>query len=148
MTATLLEATDEIFALFRTRWLADSPALNDGVAPEIRWQGRSYVELPRLPYVLAHIVDGGPPIQYLTDANAQQLIRRKGFVAIQVRVPVGEGDAFGLQLATVARNAFERRDTPSGVFFFDCQIHRHTEPAGAPYAQFTVTAHFSFGEIR
>lgn len=148
MTATLLQATDEIFALFRAEWLANSPALNGGQAPAILWQGRAYPTLPKLPYVLAHIVDGGPPIQYLVDSESRQLIRRKGFVTIQIRVPIGEGDAFGLQLATVARDAFERRDTPSGVFFFDCQIHRHTESPGSPHAQFTVTAHFSFCEIK
>lgn len=146
MSATVEEATDEVFALFRTYWLENTPTLNNGQAPEIRWQGVAYRDVPKLPYSLASIVDVGRPLETIADSENVARFQRSGFVNVQVRVPLGEGDAFGIRLATVARNAFERRPTDSGLFFFDCEIHRHTESETDPYAQFTVTANFSYGE--
>lgn len=148
MSATTLEATDEVFALFRTYWLANSPAQTpSGLAPEVRLQGVAYTANPKLPYCVASITDSGRPVQYLADGNSTVRIQRTAFVTIQIRVKPGEGDSFGLRLAQVARAAFERRDTASGVFFFGCQITRHTETKEDPFAQFTVTADFSYGEI-
>lgn len=149
MTATLSQARDEIQAKFLAVWNAETPALNGGQAPEVRWQGLdNYSEAadPGKPWArvtIRHVPSG----QTTLGEAPNRRFTRRGTLTIQVFTPVGNsGLALLENFATIVRYAFEGQTTPSGVWFRNVSVEEADPYQG--WNQFNVTANFEYDEAR
>ena len=129
MSLTYDQAVDEMFALFRTAWNANTAAIV-GTVPEVRWQG---VESKVVP-----IVDGywcristqnlGEKQTTFKSAIAQDTNRRytsKGLLFVQIFCPMSDSDSMskGRQLGEVAKKAFRGKATPAAVWFRNARVN-------------------------
>lgn len=138
-------ARDEILDLFYQKWKTDTPALNSGAEVEVAWPGVEYVPDASKPWARI-VTHHGSNASLTLGPPRQSRITRTGIVAVQVFAPTMEAGGLLLcqNLGIIARSAFERQSTPSGVWFRNVQL-REVGTDGA-WHQMTVTAQFEYDE--
>lgn len=148
-TPTLDSARDEIFGLFNTKWVADTPAINGGTPILVEWQGVDSGSPPPSDEAYARIT-----LRYATSNQStfgktgQRRFVRPGVVTVQVFAPVsaGGGLSFAEQAAIIARDAFEGIGTASGIWFRNSRI-LDVGPDKSWY-QMNVVNEFQYDELR
>jgi hypothetical protein len=119
------QAEDSILGVLKTKWDADTPALNGATIvplvyeltePDLKQHPRDSAK-PWARVVVRH-ADAGKTSLTASDKTARY--RRVGIVWVQVFVPAGYGSAFTLarQLAQVAQAAYEGKRSPDGAVVF------------------------------
>ena len=148
-------AVDEILTMFKDAWDAGSPPYGPGGgAPvDVRYPNVDVGVEPdqRHPWarvVLQHVTGE----QYSLGIPGSRLWEHVGLLAIQIYVPVGRGLATAHQLAMIAKNAFEGRSSPSGVWFRNCHFQEVGSDAENPevkaWDQTNVLVQFCYDERR
>lgn len=155
MNCTMPVAVDEMLTMFKQAWDAGSPphGRNGNTAVEVRWPNDDAGKEPdqALPWarvVLQHMAGG----QYSLGVPGNRLWEHEGLLAIQIYVPVGRGLATARELAMIAKNAFEGRSSPSGVWFRNCHFQEVGQDAENPetkaWDQTNVLVQFVYDEQR
>lgn len=150
MTATVEQARDEIQARFLADWQALSTTIPGiSAVPEVRWQGLDdnagppTTDAPWARVTLTH----GAGLRHTFGRIGERRMERVGVLTVQVFYPIKKsGMSRLLKLATIVRNAFENRTTPSGVWFRNVAIREQTPYQG--WNQVNVTADFVYDELR
>ena len=146
---TTPSAKDEIFALFRTKWNADTPALTGAGAIPVEWPGvdSGAPSSPDQPYaaIFMRIINSR---QSTFGETGQRRFTRFGLITVQCFAPLsaGNGSTFAENEAIIARDAFEGIGSDSGIWFRNVR----TIEIGATkeYYQFNVVAEFQFDEMK
>ena len=139
MSATYLEAINEIQDIFKSAWDATGHAAVyenvDGSQPS--------TTAPWARVTVRHVSGGQASL-----ANHVGVRRwyRLGIVTVQVFVPMGEGLSEAYTLSKIISDAYEGAATPSGVWFRNVRINE-VGPDGEWY-QFNVSADFTYDELR
>jgi len=129
------DAVDEILAMLKAAWDAGSPPYGAGgnTVVDLRWPNDDVGAEPTqgVPWanVRLHHVNGD---QYSLGEVGGRLFEHEGILAVQVFVPIGRGDAAARALCMVAKNAFEGKASPSGVWFRRCRFQDVGRDAGNP----------------
>lgn len=147
MPTTFDEAYNQIFALFKTKWEADTPTITGGAAPEIFYQGLTDVGVqpPDEPWCrisLQHVTNNQSALD--PDGGLKRFTAI-GLVTVQIFVPIGQGLTLIRKLAPVAKEAFQgTRTSDDSIWFRDATV---TEVGtDGPWNQFNVTATFTYDE--
>lgn len=144
---TLDSARDEILGLFRTKWEADTPALNGGSAVLVEWQGVDSKSPPKAdePYARIAVRHTSAGQSTLGPAGGRRFTH-SGLVTVQVFAPFSAGGGLSLaeQLAMVARDAFRGVGTDSGIWFRNTRISE-VGPSGA-WFQLNVVSEFQYDD--
>jgi len=142
-------ARDEIQALFWDYWKAQTPVLTGGAPAMVQWQGVDSGEAPtpNAPWArfdLRHTLGR----QTTFGSTGHRRFLRKGLIQIQVFVPnsrgVGLSDAE--KYSTIARDAFEGKGTPSGIWFRNASIQEIGVNEG--WFQMNVSVEFVYDEMK
>lgn len=141
-------ARDEIFTRFREDWEAESPAVAGGTAPLTVWQaqepedGEPRADKPWCRVTVQHNVSGQRTF------GDRRRFERLGIVTVQIFTPLSvEQDlTMAEALAVIARDAFEGRHTPSGVWFRNIRM-QEVGPS-APWFQLNVVGEFVYDEVK
>lgn len=142
------EARDSIFAQFRSHWdQSIYPVL--GVIPTVLWQGQENSVLPsnQEPFVRATVLHASGRQATLAGPGGARWERR-GICIIQCFGPIqgGKGLTLADRMAAVAKDAFEGRSTPEGVWFRNCRLSE-VGPADG-WFQMNVAAEFTYDEVK
>jgi hypothetical protein len=148
---TITEARDDIMAAFRVEWNSRAAAANGGTLPKVIWQRvePSGAQKPKGTEAWARITvehnEGG---QATFGGPGNRLFDREGIVTVQVFTPQksDQGGTVLEALGAIARDAFEGRSTPSGVWFRDVRL-QEVGP-DEPWWQLNVTAKFNYDELK
>lgn len=146
MSVTTPQAVDEMRAIFFDWWRNHAHEAWDGGVPEVVWQGvqtDGNVARSTLPWA-RHAVMHRDGAQRTFGETSR--FEREGFVFVQVFAPkdFARGFETAEALAVVARNAYEGKQTPSGVWFRSA-THREVGSA-EPWWQFNVDIEFTYEE--
>lgn len=118
-------ARDEMFALLRTKWVAEAPAVvGGGYTPDLQWPGVAYSPPPNnRAFGRVSLLTTTGRQSSLASAGGVRRWERRGVLIVQCFGPLSVGNAYDIaeRLATIARNAFEGQTTPGGVWFRDCR---------------------------
>jgi len=144
-------ARDEMLALFRVAWEANSPALNGGTAPRIYWQRNEVAEAdkPQSDEAWARVtVQHNEAGQRTLGQTGNRRFDRVGVITVQVFTSQKEDpDGSVLEaLGIIARDAFEGNTTSSDVWFRNVRL-QETDPDD-PWWQLNVLADFSYDDIK
>lgn len=146
---TITDARDEIFRLLLDEWNQFASGVFTPAAAII-WQGQE-TSTPRpadLAYARATVMhtDGGQAT--LVDSVGAIRWRRRGFCIVQCFGPqsTGKGLTIAEGLATIAKNAFEGRSSPGGIWFRNCRINE-VGISGA-WFQVNAIAEFTYEEVK
>ena len=145
---TNTEARDSIFAQFRSYW--DQAAYGVlGLIPTVLWQGQENSSPPsnQEPYARATVLHTAGRQATLAGPGGARWERR-GVCLIQCFGPVqgGKGLTLAERMATVAKDAFEGKSTPEGVWFRNC---RQIDIGSADgWFQINVAADFQYDEVK
>ncbi len=154
MTATVEQAEDEMRALFKAFWDANTASIV-GYVPEVRWQG---IEKKATPdgsrfwcrFSTQEVVENLNSLSDCVQADGQRRYEHGGLIYVQIFAPKAEANSFrkGKQLAKVARNSFRGKSTsPGNVWFRKARINEIPSPDVAVTYQFNVVIEYSFDEI-
>jgi len=146
MSVTTATARDEASTLFFDHWRAHAHEVWEQGVPEIVWQGVSTdgdvarSDVPWARFSMLH--NEAPQRTFGTTARFE----RMGVIIVQVFSPTSfeEGLEIAEGLAVVARNAYEGRTTPSGVWFRNSRL----QEAGVtkPWWQVNMSTEFTYEE--
>lgn len=149
------EAVDEMLTMLNAAWTAGSPPYGPGggAAVDIRWPNSDAGTEPDQAFPWARVVlqhtAGG---QYSLGIPGNRLWEHEGLLVIQIYVPVGRGLATARRLAMIAKNAFEGKASPSGVWFRNCHFQEIGQDAENPetraWDQTNVLVQFTYDEQR
>ena len=149
MLPTLDSARDEILGLFNVKWAADTPAINEGVAIPIEWQGvdSGSPPDPNAPFCRV-TVNHATGQQSTFGAVGERRFTRSGVVTVQIFAPLsaGGGLSFAVKAAIIARNAYEGIGTDSGIWFRNARI-QEIGPSET-WHQINVVTDFFYDELR
>lgn len=153
MTAAYNEARDQIFALFKTAWDANTAALTPGAyVPEVRWQGKEVGTKPPSDKHWARIstqsvLETQATLSDCVEEPGKSRYESSGLVFVQVFSPKSQATAYevGQQLAIVARNAFRGKKTSGQVWFRNVRIN-NLDPENLFY-RFNVVAEYEYDEV-
>lgn len=146
---TVAEGRSAILSQFFVAWQANTPAVNGGTVPEVRWQGVEQLSLPdgSEAWARAHIQhnDGN---QTTFGSVGGRRFRRIGIVTIQIFVPLQEGLTLSDALVKIAMDAFEGQHATldTGVWFRNVRF-REVGPDG-PWFQANVLADFVYDNTK
>lgn len=148
-TITKTQARDEVFALFRTAWLADSTSQDvelryEDVGPKEPPSAPSEGQAPAWARIQMRWADGD---QISLGGNqGSSIFDRSGIITIQVFAPSGDGRVLSDQLTEIALNALEGKTTTSGVRI---RRARHIDVGiDGPWFQVNVTANFEYDRLK
>jgi hypothetical protein len=148
---TLSDARNQMFERFWTDWQANTPAVNSGVVPEVRWQGDDSGDKPDASAAWARIgILHATAGQETFGTVGNRCFGRTGQVIIQIFAPLsrGEGLTQAEALAMIAQNAFEGKTAgPGGEIWFRDVVINEIGPDAA-WFQFNVTATFNYDELK
>jgi len=152
MTATFTQARDQMLDLLNVAWLANTPAINGGVAPTIQWEGVAIDDADFPPrdgaWAKVFIRHQTGNQSTLSKGSGSTRFEKGGTLTVQVFAPLGEGEGLmkSQQLAEVGKNAFEGQATSRQVWFRDVRI----EEIGVdgPWFQMNVVLTFEYDELR
>lgn len=142
-------AVDTILGLFKEHWEAETPALNAGSPVRVEWPGVDSGGTPPPDQPYARIRVRHTTSRQVTFGKVgERRFNRPGFVTVQIFAPIvgGSGLTFAENLATIARNAYEGRGTPSGIWFRRSAIQDIGEDG--TFHQFNVVVEFEYDEMR
>lgn len=151
MTATYITARGEIFQTFLTAWNANTPAVNGGVIPEIRWQGVESRDTPPTNAAWAHIfITHEAMNQQTLGETGNRRFERRGMVTVVVNTPLslGQGLTLNENLATIAKDAFEGISTANAIWFRDVLIKEVGADPEGPWFVTHITAEFRYDELK
>lgn len=142
MTATLIEARDDIFALIKTAW--DSVGFADNMIwPDVSenipiasgepWARTTFNITDRRQASLHN--DGGL-VRYGTI----------GFTTIQIFTPIGDGQVQNITIGQTMLDGLEGKSTPNGVWFRNVRYNQ--VGASGDFLQANVITEFSFDEVK
>lgn len=142
MSATFLEAIDDMFEVVRAAW-------DTTVWPEenIMWPDMGN-EIPATPdpWIRVRTVFGSGGQATLANHEGRRRFRRDGTIIIQLFTPSGEGLSRAWELGKVLVDALEGTATPRGVWF------RNTRPndigPDGDWYQINVLADFEYDEVK
>jgi len=124
MTATYIEALDELQAMFSTGWIAGAPPIV-GVVPFISWPGLERKDPPESDKYYTRFS------QQTSNEEQSNLkgvgLRRytiEGFLFIQIFAPLSdtEGVDNARQLAVMVRDIYKGKQTVSSIFLRNARI--------------------------
>lgn len=143
-----VQAGPEMNKMFEDVWKAQTPALV-GYVPEIRWQGIEYETVPDLTKCYArstirHVPGGGHSL----GGRGNTRWNRYGIVLLQVFVPLSLFNhlTFARGLGMIARDAFEGRSSPGGIWFRKCRLSEIGPTDG--WFQVDVVNEFTYDEVK
>jgi hypothetical protein len=149
---TEIEARDELFAMLKSQWDSLAAPFNlpeQTTPPQIYWQGVDYQDPPPLgsPYARAHIVHSGGQQSSLGPVGGR-LFERTGVIIVQCFAPTSSGKSgtLSVSLATIAKNAFEGRASPGGIWLRRCRISEVGSENG--WFQVNAQAEFTYSEVK
>ncbi len=156
MATTLEVAQDQIYAQFRSVWIADTPALVGGspaVAASIQyedttnWTGRPVDDNDDRPWCRINIRHASGEQATLADGVGGSLFNQQGTVTVQVfaNYKSNKGSTLAVRLAMVAKKAFEGKRTPD--VWFRRARYQEVGREGRWY-QINVSADFEWDERR
>lgn len=141
-------AGPEMNKMFEDAWKSQAASIV-GYIPEIRWQGVEFKDTPDLTkaYVRVtdrHIAPGGHNL----GGRGSTRYTRYGIVFIQVYVPLSLHNhlTFARGLGRIARDAYEGRSSPGGVWFRNCRMSEIGPTDG--WFQVNVTNDFTYDEVK
>lgn len=149
------QARDEMFALFKTAWDANSAAVV-GYVPEVRWQGKEIATpnagKPDRTKFWARVSIQSVLEQQATLSNCvvepgKKKYESAGLIFVQVFGPKSVDNSYELlqQLAKVARNAYRGKTTPGNVWFRNVRIN--TLNPEELFYRLNVVGEYEFNEI-
>lgn len=146
---TLPEAKDEMFGLFKTKWEADTPAINGAVAIPVQWPGVDKQAPPAADGAYAAIfIKHGQSRQATLGETGNRRFTRTGLIIVQCFAPISRGDAstFAENAAIIARDAYEGVGTDSGIWFRNARV---TEiGSDKTWYQFNMVVEFQYDELK
>ena len=150
MTATVTQARNEVFTLFRTAWLADASSL--GV--ELRYEDVGPTDPPKIPtggdapsWVRIQLRHADGDQSSLGGETGTRIFERFGIITVQVFTPTGDGLVLNDTLSLIARNAFEGKTTsPGAVRLRRARIVAVGEDG--PWYQSNVLVDFEYDEVK
>jgi hypothetical protein len=156
MATTLEIAQDEIYAQFRTVWVADTPALLGGspllpasiqYEDTTNWTGRPVGDDDGLAWCRINIRHATGDQSTLADDVGGSLHTQEGTVIVQVFADYksNKGSTLAVQLAMVAKKAFTGKRTPN--VWFKRVRYQEVGREGRWY-QINVSADFEWDERR
>lgn len=143
MTATLTQARDEMLAVFRTAWLADSvssslPVLYPDTADDLPDSGA---------WARVTVTHGTGGQVTLAGDSGQRRYRHTGFITVELYTPRGDGLVLNDQLATIVKHAFEGVTTsPGHVTFYRVRVRE--VGSDGQWFHTNVLADFEYDEVR
>lgn len=134
--------------MFRTAWEAGTVVVP---APPVRWQGQEQSSPPdRSAQAFARIkMDHVQRTQgSLSNESGQRKWLNEGIIMIQCFGSVSTGRGLGIaeSLAILAKNAFEGKTSPGGIWFRKCRTNEVGSEDG--WFQVNAVAEFSYDEVR
>lgn len=134
MTIGIQQATDEMFALLNSAWIAGAAAIV-GYLPEIKWQGVPERNIPDASQYWARVtkqtvLEGQGSLSDCAGELGQKRYTVTGLLFIQLFLPKCENDCseIGRQLAVLVRDAYRGQSTPGGVWFRNATINDGIPP--------------------
>lgn len=138
------QAIDEMYGTFRTAWNANSPAVNGGIAPEIRYET---VDDPSPPPENAPWVRLS--IRHLPSEETigkQKIYTRRGIIQCELFCPTADrGLSLCDELVIIAMNVFEGESTSGGVWFRNT-VAEEVGP-DKPWYKVNVVSNFEYYEV-
>lgn len=144
-----LLARSEMQSMLRAAWEANAGAVTGGETPEIIWQGTEKNDPPSLEFPYARVsirhLGGG---QSSLGGVGNRRFNRYGFVFVQVYVPLGIRNhlTIALGLGKIAKDAFEGRSSPGGIWFRSCRVNELGSMDG--WFQVNAVAEFTYDEVK
>ena len=152
MTTNYVDATDEIYTLFKTQWDLKTPDVLPYV-PEVRYGNNEKKGKPPSDKFWVRItIDSVNSEQTSLSTCAGKPYQRRytdyGLVFVQVFCPksVANSDEIGKQLASIARATFRGVATPGQVWFRNARIN--DLPPEDLFYRFNVVAEYEYDELQ
>ena len=146
---SISSAKDEIFALFKTKWEADTPTLTGSGAIRVEWPGvdNGSPPPPDEPYA-AIFMRISNSLQTTFGETGQRRFTRFGLITVQCFAPLsaGNGSTFAENAAIIAQDAFEGVGTNTGIWFR--KVRTQEIGASKTWYQFNMVAEFLFDEMK
>lgn len=151
---TIGEARDSILGAFKTKWDADTPAVNGGNVPEVFYEGIGKTtpgpaDAPWARVQVRHV--DGDVTGVGSPTGSLRRTTKTGVVTVQIFTPLFDDDgsprglALAEDLAAVAKAAFEGEVTVEDVIF---RRTRAVEvEADGPWFQWNVLSDFEYDEF-
>jgi hypothetical protein len=151
---TQVEATDLILGQFKTRWDADSGALNGSVVPTIVYEATEPDLKPHprdsaLPWARIVVRHNDAIKVTLNCENGTARYRRTGLAWVQVFVPSDGAEAWtkAQRLAIVAQKAYEGQRAAGGAVVFT-KAAILDRPKDGPWFTFDIKVNFYWDEVK
>lgn len=151
MSLTAAQARDEMSTRFYDDWRAKAPLAWNGGVPHVVWEGAQEADKkgPRTdrPWARVTVAHNVAPQRTFGEPGNRRF-ERLGLITVQLFVPLGMEDTVALAeaLGTIARDAFEGRTTPGGVWFRNARL-QEVGPDG-PWWQLNIVTDFSYEELK
>lgn len=155
MPASFTTARDDMLSAFTVKWNADTPAVNGGVIPEVRYDGRGESTPPPHDAAWArikirHLLGGETAIG--GHPGSLKRTTKLGVLTVQIFAPYTPAAALppGVELAEplaeIAKAAFETKVTANDVIFRNVRPIEVGDDSGTWY-QINVLADFEYDEF-
>jgi hypothetical protein len=150
MSATIAQARDEVFTLFRTAWLANSTSQDvelryEDVGPEGPPTAPANGSAP--PWALIQMRHAAGDQISLSGETGSRIFDSRGIITVQVFTPRGDGLDQNDALTEIARNAFEGKTTsPGGVRLRRARVLAVGEDG--PWYQSNVVVDFEYDRVK
>lgn len=145
------QARDEILSRFYDDWLSKSGLVWSGGVPRVFWDAKEEPKgsgpRPDEPWARVTVSHNISP-QRTFGEEGNRRFDRLGIVTVQVFTPMSIEQSVTLaeELGVIARDAFEGRSTPGGVWFRNARLQEVGRDG--PWWQLNVTAEFSYDELK
>lgn len=145
------QAIDEMFALFKAKWDAESAAVA-GYVPEIRWDGVPEAGTPDKSKFWARVStqeirENQDTLSDCVGEPGKKRYLASGLIFVQIFSPlsIASSKHKGRILARIARNAFRGKTTAGGIWFRNARINNLA--ADDNWNRFNAVAEYEFNEI-
>lgn len=143
-------ARDEILTRFKTDWDALTPAVNGGTVPPVQYdnviQDNPPPGEPAPPWARVTVRHTNPGLESFGPIGGTRRRERFGLVTVQIFTKVGPGLLLADLLSKIARDSFEGKSTPSGVWFRNVRINEIGK-SGSSW-QTNVVGEFVYDEVK
>jgi len=151
MTATYVEAVDDIFGLFNSAWDSNAGSIV-GSVPTVYWQGNEPAQTPGKDSFHVHVgtqtvIEQQTTFKTGVAPSENKRYTANGLVVIQLYCPMSVSDSMdkGRQLAVLARNAFRGKESANNVWFRNVRINEL--PAEDDYYRLNIIADFEYDDL-
>lgn len=147
---TITEARDELFAMLKAAWDLSAGLAIGGDTPLVLWQGQENEPRPPAdqPYARATVLHSDRNQASLAGADSLRRYDNTGVVIVQCFGPLtgGKGMTTAEALALIAKNAYEGKSSPGGIWFRRCRTNEIGPSDG--WYQINAVAEFTYDEVR